>query len=236
MPEAPAVFTIPAGLSFVDALAAGLLRRNAASPESLAAATVLLPTRRACRALQAAFLRASGGAPLLLPRLLPLGDLDPEELLFEAPSFAGEGEAGLPPAISAVQRQLLLASCILSHSRALSAETGNPVTSEDQAIRLAAELARLLDQVETEGLDFADLAGLVPEDYAAHWQITLDFLMRGISGSSVPATSRNSVRIIVSMTSMNCASFMKEVSMSICVNSGWRSARRSSSRKQRAIW
>jgi ATP-dependent helicase/nuclease subunit B len=176
MPEAPAVFTIPAGLSFVDALAAGLLQRHAASPESLAAATVLLPTRRACRALQAAFLRASGGAPLLLPRLLPLGDLDPEGLLFEAPSFAAEGEASLPPAISAVQRQLLLASCILSHSRALSAETGNPVTGEDQAIRLAAELARLLDQVETEGLDFADLAGLVPEDYAAHWQITLDFL------------------------------------------------------------
>ncbi len=176
MPEAPAVFTIPAGLSFVDALAQGLLRRHADSPESLAAATVLLPTRRACRSLQAAFLRASGGVPLLLPRLLPLGDLDPEELLFEAPSFTAEGEASLPPAISAVQRQLLLASCILSHSRALSAETGNPVTSEDQAIRLAGELARLLDQVETEGLDFADLAGLVPEDYAAHWQITLDFL------------------------------------------------------------
>lgn len=176
MPEAPAVFTIPAGLSFVDALATGLLRRHADSPEGLAAATVLLPTRRACRALQAAFLRASGGAPLLLPRLLPLGDLDPEELLFEVPSFASEGAATLPPAVSAVQRQLLLAACILSHSRALSADTGIPVTSEDQAIRLAAELARLLDQVETEGLDFADLAGLVPEDYAAHWQITLDFL------------------------------------------------------------
>ncbi|HEY9547897.1 MAG TPA: double-strand break repair protein AddB, partial [Kiloniellaceae bacterium] len=176
MPAVPAVFTIPAGQSFVDALAAGLLRRTAEGPEALAAATVLLPTRRACRSLQAAFLRASGGVPLLLPRLLPLGDLDPEELLFEAPSFAGAGEAELPPAVSAVQRQLLLASCILSHSRALAADLGSAAISEDQAIRLAAELARLIDQVETEGLDFADLEGLVPEDYAEHWQITLEFL------------------------------------------------------------
>lgn len=176
MPAAPAVFTIPAGQSFVDALAAGLLRRYAESPDRLAAATVLLPTRRACRSLQAAFLRASGGAPLLLPRMLPLGDLDPEELLFEAPFTGGEGEANLPPAISAVQRQLLLASCILAHSRAVTAETGGTPMSEDQAIRLGGELARLLDQVETEGLDFAALEGLVPEDYAAHWQITLEFL------------------------------------------------------------
>ena len=176
MPAAPAVFTIPAGQSFVDALASGLLRRHAESPEALAAATVLLPTRRACRSLQAAFLRASGGAPLLLPRLLPLGDLDAEDLLFEAPSFAGAGEAELPPAVSAVERQLLLASCILAHSRALAAELGSPVIGEDQAIRLAAELARLIDQVETEGLDFSDLKGLVPEDYAEHWQITLEFL------------------------------------------------------------
>ncbi|MPZ09432.1 MAG: double-strand break repair protein AddB [Kiloniellaceae bacterium] len=176
MASTPAVFTIPAGQSFVDALATGLLRRHGESPDSLAAATVLLPTRRACRALQAAFLRASGGTPLLLPRLQPLGDLDPDELLFEAPSLATAGAADLPPAISSVQRQLLLASCILSHSRALSAESGSPATSEDQAIRLAAELARLLDQVETEGLDFAALEDLVPEDYAGHWQITLEFL------------------------------------------------------------
>jgi ATP-dependent helicase/nuclease subunit B len=177
MSAAPAVYTIPAGQSFVDALAAGLLRRHADSPDRLAAATVLLPTRRACRTLHAAFLRASGGAPLLLPRLLPLGDLDAEDLLFEAPFAGGSAaEATVPPAISAVQRQLLLASCILSHSRAVAAELGAAEMSEDQAIRLAAELARLLDQVETEGLDFAALEGLVPEDYAAHWQITLRFL------------------------------------------------------------
>ena len=78
-------------------------------------------------------LRASAGAPLLLPRLLPLGDLDPEELLFETPFLgAGEAAAALPPAISAVQRQLLLASCILEHKRADVAESGGSAMSEDQ--------------------------------------------------------------------------------------------------------
>ena len=51
--------------------------------------------------------------------------------------------------------------------------------SVDQAVALAGELARLLDQVETEGLDFGNLGGLVPETYAAHWQTTLDFLTIG---------------------------------------------------------
>ncbi|NIA68002.1 double-strand break repair protein AddB [Pelagibius litoralis] len=176
-PPGPAVFTIPAGQSFVDALAQGLLARFGGQPEGLAEATVLLPTRRAARSLQEAFLRASGGRPLLLPRMLPLGDLDPDELLFEAGAeSAGAGDAALPPAISGLQRQLLLAACIQVHSRNLAADSGLTVLNEDQAIRLAAELARLLDQVETEGLDFTALAGLVPEDYAAHWQITLQFL------------------------------------------------------------
>ncbi len=76
----PRVATIPAGVSFVDALARGLLAR-AGDPLELARGTVLLPTQRACRALQEAFLRASDGRALLLPRLLPLGDVDADELL-----------------------------------------------------------------------------------------------------------------------------------------------------------
>ena len=42
--------------------------------------------------------------------------------------------------------------------------------------RLAGELARFLDQVHTERLSFDGLADLVPGDFAAHWQQTLEFL------------------------------------------------------------
>jgi len=64
----PAVFTIPAGESFVDALARRLLAENADQPLALADTLILLPTRRACRTAQDAFLRMGGGRPLLVSR------------------------------------------------------------------------------------------------------------------------------------------------------------------------
>lgn len=175
--DRPAVFTIPAGTPFVDALAAGLVQRIGEAPEDLAAALVLLPTRRACRALRDAFLRRSGGQPTLLPRMRPLGDLDEDEL-----AIAGAGDLGaelpggdtpdafidIPPALSGLHRQILLTRLVL-------ARPGQDITAE-QAARLAGELGRLLDQIHTERLDFAALAGLVPDDLAEHWQVTLDFL------------------------------------------------------------
>ncbi|MBE0533074.1 MAG: double-strand break repair protein AddB, partial [Rhodospirillales bacterium] len=173
----PAVFTIPAGTPFVDALAAGLIARIGGGPEDLAAAVVLLPTRRACRALADAFLRLTGGRPTLLPRMRPLGDLDEDELaiagafdlLAEMPPDDGAAIGDdIPPALSGLRRQILLTRLVM----ALSGRD----TSAEQAARLAAELGRLLDQVLTERLDFGALAGLVPDELAHHWQITLEFL------------------------------------------------------------
>ncbi|MBI4185098.1 MAG: double-strand break repair protein AddB [Proteobacteria bacterium] len=178
MSGARAVFTIAPGLPFVDALAAGLIARAGSDPAELARAQVLLPTRRACRALAEAFLRQGGGRPMLLPRLSPLGEVDAEELV-----LAGEGEpdapgavaAALPPAISPLRRQVLLARAVLAFGAGLSQGGGGPPTP-DQAARLAGELGRFLDQVQTERLGFDALAGLVPEAYAEHWQVTLRFL------------------------------------------------------------
>ena len=172
--DTPAFFTIAPNVSFVDALARGLLARGNGDPLALARHTVLLPTRRACRALQEAFLRASGGQALLLPRLFPLGDIDAEELILagDDAGFAAPGALDLPPAIDGLRRQLLLAR-LIQHWAQVRGQT----PSEDLAVRLAGELARLLDQVETEGLDFTGLEDLAPADYADHWQITLRFLV-----------------------------------------------------------
>ena len=57
----PGVVTLPAGVPFVEALAAGLLAEADGRPDALADALVLLPTRRACRLLAEAFVRQSGG-------------------------------------------------------------------------------------------------------------------------------------------------------------------------------
>lgn len=155
------VFTIPAGESFVDALARQLLAETAADPLALADFLILLPTRRACRALQEGFLRASQGRPLLLPRLQPLGDAD-EEIDDLADGL------DLPPIIPNLRRHLLLTRLVLAQ--------GAGGMTPEQAARLADELGRLLDQVQTEELSFRQLDQLVPAELAGHWQITLDFL------------------------------------------------------------
>jgi len=196
-PRPPSVFTIPAGWSFVDALADGLCRQADEKPERLAAMTVLLPTRRAVRSLREAFLRRSAGKAMLLPRMLPLGDMDDEALMIGAdPVIDGPGADALqlPPAIPGLRRQLML-------SRLIMARPDNPASPE-QAMFLAVELARLLDQVHTERLGFSGLADLVPEEYAEHWKVTLDFLklitevwpgQLAANGALDPAERRNAL-------------------------------------------
>lgn len=189
----PAVYTIPPGTPFVDALADGLLGDCGETPLALAEVTVLLPTRRACRALREAFLRRTGGQPLLLPRMRPLGDLDTDDLGFQPDeSELGASVLDCPPPIGVLRRQLLLAQ-LIQKVPGLSATPG-------QAVRLAQDLGQLFDQVVTEGLSFDRLQGLVPEEYAGHWQITLKFLeiltvawpaLRDAEGVLDPAERRN---------------------------------------------
>lgn len=166
------VFSVPPGIAMVDALAAGLLDRCRDDLRGLGEITVLLPTRRACRALADAFLRRSEGAALLLPRLQPLGETDETEALFAMDEEPAAGIADLPPAISDLQRRLALCRLIL---RTRVDSEGRPPRPASAAL-LASALAGLLDEVQTEGLDFAALGTLVDADLAAHWQVTLDFL------------------------------------------------------------
>jgi ATP-dependent helicase/nuclease subunit B len=163
------VFNLPAGVSFVDALAERLLQETGGDALALARMQILLPTRRAVRSLSEAFLRISDGRPLLLPRMRPLGDLDAEELVMTAPEEAAEAFNGdVPPAIAAMRRQLLLAYAVLKGPHA--------PPRFDQALRLGRELGRFLDQVQMEDLSLGGLEDLVPADYAVHWQETLEFL------------------------------------------------------------
>ncbi|MHA1536654.1 MAG: double-strand break repair protein AddB, partial [Alphaproteobacteria bacterium] len=166
----PAVFSIPPHLAFVDALASGILERAGDDPLALARTVILLPTRRACRALSEAFLRSSGGVASILPQMRPIGDVDEEEPIFQAVDGPGlDGDADLPPAIPELRRQLLLTKRLIAN------EKGDEYTAE-QAAWLAAELGRFLDQVQSEKLGFAGLADLAPDEFAEHWQSVLDFL------------------------------------------------------------
>jgi len=166
------LFTIPPDLPFLDALVAGLVAESGDDPLALAEATILLPTRRAARSLAEAFLRASAGRALLLPRLVPVGDVDAEELALLGDDGAASGGVDIPPAVPELLRLLALTKLVLAWGRA----RGSGPLAPGQAAPLAQALARFLDEVETEGSDFAHLAELVPAHFAEHWQQVLAFL------------------------------------------------------------
>ncbi|TPL93664.1 double-strand break repair protein AddB [Mesorhizobium sp. B2-3-12] len=185
------VFSIPSGAPFLPTLAEALLAgrlvpgfRFDGDPLALADVTIYVPTRRAARALRGVFVDSlkarGGGGSAILPVIRPLGEFDEDEALFEAdPSAAID----LAPPISATERLLLLTPLVRAwkrrlpaHVAALFAEEIVVPASTADAIWLARDLAGLMDEIETEGTDWAKLAGLVSGNLAGWWQVTLEFL------------------------------------------------------------
>lgn len=154
--------TLPPDAPFLAEIARRWLAAGIAPGDGL----ILLPTRRAARALAEAFLRVSGGAPMLLPRITAIGAID------EAP-LALAGALDLPPAVEPMRRLAELTRLILR----LPVAAGG-VAGADQAWRLAQELARLMD--EAERAEIADLPTALAQaatgELAQHWTITLQFL------------------------------------------------------------
>jgi len=162
---APALYTIPAHRAFSDALATGLLARYGGDKGGLALARgiILLPNNRAVRAVRDAFVRASGTG-LLLPRLVPVGDIDLDETLGSVLAPIGS-DAGIAPAIAPAERLMILTRLVLAQHARMGErlEIG-------EAWRLAAALVRALDQLIVERKGPVDLTALRPDDLSDHWQ------------------------------------------------------------------
>ena len=155
----------------MDTLAARFLEEYRDNPLDLAEVLFLLPNRRACQNLQDAFVRLKGLQPTLLPRLMPLGEVEEDELLLTG-NHIETALAQLPPAIDRDERLMLFTKIIMAKPH----DFGIEKMSLNQACFLAQELARLIDTTHNENLSFDNLRALVPEEYAAHWQETLKFL------------------------------------------------------------
>src|SRR6202789_3066742 len=160
------VLTIQAGAPFADTLARGLIARVGDDPLAMAGATIYLPTRRAGRTLAESFARVLGGAALL-PSIRPLGDVDEDDLLFEAE------DVSLMPAIAPIRRQFLLATLVQRWGK----EQRGGAMGFAQAVALAHELARFLDDCERQGADLSKIETLAPEALAAHWADVRAFLL-----------------------------------------------------------
>ncbi len=158
----PRLYTVPAHRAFADALAAGLIRQFGEDRLRLARGLVLLPNNRAKIAVTEAFVRASEGA-LLLPRLVAIGDDDLGEAIGAA--LDPLDDAALPPAIDPLARRMILARLV---------QEAKPALDAAEAVRLAGELARTLDQLIVEEVAPARLRDidLAPE-LSEHWQTAL---------------------------------------------------------------
>ena len=160
------LYTIPAHRAFADALVTGLRRRAGADPLALARTTLLLPNNRAARAVTDAFVRASEGG-LLLPRLVALGNPEAGEALGAA--LDPVDGAPILPAVDAYRRRLVLARLVQEERAGAS----QPVDAAE-AVRLAGELARTLDQLLVEEVEPAALKTLeLAEALSTHWERAL---------------------------------------------------------------
>ena len=136
-PRRRRLFAIGAGRPFADDLAAGLLSRSGGDALALARTVILLPNRRSTRALADAFVRQADGAALLLPRMVPVADLDGDDL--PDAFMAGADEPPLP-ALGLLARQVALARLLAGGGRGPA-----------EAFALARHLGAALDLLTLEG-------------------------------------------------------------------------------------
>ena len=188
-PSLPRVFTIPASAPFLPTLIAALADGRlvpgfpaAGDPLALASATLYLPTRRACRLARDTFLEVMKGDAAILPRIVPIGDVDEDEIAF-AEAVAGDIAAvalELPDALGGFQRKALLAQLILKWvaTPGMRADGGASLVAQSPAaaLALAGDLARLMDDMTTRQVSWDKLNGLVPDALDVYWQKTLEFL------------------------------------------------------------
>ena len=183
-------FSVAPGQPFLKVLAQAVLagkitaaKSGKLDPLALQDVTLLLPTRRAARAAQDAFLAASGERALLLPRIRPISEGEEDLGLIAGLaglSTLGSGSLELPPAVSSLERTLTLMQLVLqwrtAMERAKPEEFASGSNTPAQAASLAHELAKLMDILERENVALANLKDLVPDSYSEHWQKTVEFL------------------------------------------------------------
>ena len=178
------VFSVPLSVPFLRAVVAALLDGRLVKgfearkePTRLADATFYLPTRRAMRVVREIFLEETKSDAAVLPRIVALGDIDEDELAFagEAEQFSGAAPLDIPPPLGELERRLTLARLVAAWAKGpvlAPLVVGGPAST----LALASDLARLIDDMVTRGVDWSALDALVPDQLDQYWQHSLQFL------------------------------------------------------------
>src|SRR5712672_3586600 len=177
------VFSVPLSVPLLRTVIAALVDGRLvdgfearAHPENLAQATLYLPTRRAGRLAHGIFLDVLGADAAILPRIVALGDIDEDELAFADESeYGGAAPLDIPPKLGELERRLTLAHLVAAWAKrpVLAPLVGGGPAS---TLALAGDLARLMDDMVTRGVDWKALDGIVPDHLDQYWQMTLGFL------------------------------------------------------------
>ena len=156
--DKPRVFGVPPGADFVRTLYQRLTATyDPQPPEELARVQILVATRRMQRRLKTLFEDSS--KPRLLPRISVVTDV--------TPLIPG---ADLPAPVSTFRRSLELKALV---TRLVEIDDR---LSPFSVVDLAESLARLLDEMESEGVPLDTLDDLNADDASGHWQQSLTFL------------------------------------------------------------
>ena len=176
------VFNVPPSARFlhtvIEALVDGKLVEGFSArvyPERLADVTLYLPTRRAGRMAREVFLDVLNTDAAVLPRIIPLGSVDEDEMEFAAASeFENSAKLDIPPKLGDLERRLTLAKLVMAWAKLQpdALVVGNPAAG----LALAGDLARLMDDMITRGVGWESLDSIVPENFDVYWQQTLKFL------------------------------------------------------------
>ncbi|KQS76082.1 double-strand break repair protein AddB [Rhizobium sp. Leaf384] len=209
------VLTIPAGVPFLKTLVHAICdgtvvpdyRYDPTDPLSLAGVTIFVPTRRAARVLRSEFVDCLGARSAILPVIRALGETDDDSGFFDAEIPA---VLDLAPPLTGPARLIELSRLILAWRNTLprivtELHGDSPLiapASPADALWLARNLVQIIDDIETEDLDWTSLSSLDASNYAQWWTLTLEFLeiasqfwparLTELSRSS-PARHRNAV-------------------------------------------
>ncbi|MEQ1548861.1 MAG: double-strand break repair protein AddB [Chakrabartia sp.] len=166
--RSPSIYTIPPHRAFADALVTGLLAQYGKDRMAFARGIILVPNNRAGLAISDAFVRKAEGG-LLLPRLVAVGDPELSEHIGAA--LDPMDTLAIPPAIDPLERHLILARLIQQQKSLLRDRT-----DAAEAMRLAAELARVSDQLGVEEVPLSRLAEIDVGALSSYWQQSLALL------------------------------------------------------------
>ena len=154
------IFSIDTDLPFADTFATGLWIRVNKDPITLRQSMIFVPHRRAARVLEDALVRVMGQAAVILPQIFAIGDADTDEI--DQMDLAQIGDRKMDsdiivPAITGLRRQILLTQLIKTYLQANISDkkiSGSGGASLYQASRLAEDLSKLLDRMQTENIPF----------------------------------------------------------------------------------